>query len=293
MRDLQTIIRLSCLLEASARKAGNVHPGVSFDHLSYADFVRSADAAAPALAKAPVVGVGQAVLEAVAATRSVCDRNTNLGIILLIAPLAAVSGGNPLSGCISTVLDGLKAEDAEAVYEAIRIASPRGLGSCDSADVAKSPTGTLREVMSLAADRDLIASEYASGFRIVLESSRWLASHSCFADDWESTIQHMQVLLMATYPDTDIERKCGRNEAVESYNLARDVLSSGFPDQTTGQAKFVEFDAWLRDRGSLRNPGTTADLVTASLFAAIRDDLIEPPSEAQIHEHAARISQTR
>ena len=94
MRDdvtrIERIIFDACLLEATARKAGNVHPEASFEHLCYEDFVRSAEAVASVLAISRETGIGPAILNAVQATKAVCAHNSNLGIILLLAPLAAV-----------------------------------------------------------------------------------------------------------------------------------------------------------------------------------------------------------
>lgn len=290
MTDLSAAVRLSCLLEATSRKAGNVHPGAAFKHLSYQDFVRSGQAIAPVLAQTKSLGVGPAILRAVRATREVCQYNTNLGIVLLLAPLAAVPSALSLRDGLPEVLGGLSANDAEAVYEAIRLANPRGLGRSDEADVETSPDATLLDAMALAKDRDQIAAEYCLGFPLVLAAAEWLAQRQDFANDWESTIQWLQLRLMASHPDTDIQRKCDRSEALDSARRAQLVLDAGFPHEQSSQAAWQDFDRWLRQRDSLRNPGTTADLVTASLFAAIRDGLILPPPEDQIHDRALLIS---
>lgn len=287
--ELSSAIRMSCLLEASARKAGNVHPGASFEHLTYDDFVRSGDVVAPVLASAVELGVGPAVLAAVTETRRVCEHNTNLGIVLLLAPLAAVPCDVPLVDGLPVVLGSLTRCDTDAVYEAIRIASPRGLGRSESEDVDVAPSGTLVEVMALAAERDLIAAEYSTGFPIALRFSRWLSDQGDFSSRWETIVQRLQLELMANHPDTDIERKCDRAEAIESARHARRVLDAGFPEQNDGLLAFRKFDEWLRARGSLRNPGTTADLVTASLFAALRDGMIESPTDTAVRQYVQQM----
>jgi triphosphoribosyl-dephospho-CoA synthase len=58
------------------------------------------------------------------------------------------------------------------------------------------------------------------------------------------------------------------------------VLAAGWPDGEVGVARLDEFDAWLRADGHARNPGATADLVTAALFAALRDGTIRLPRPA-------------
>jgi triphosphoribosyl-dephospho-CoA synthase len=55
------------------------------------------------------------------------------------------------------------------------------------------------------------------------------------------------------------------------------VLQAGWPDTSVGRKTCQELDAWLRADGHRRNPGTTADLVAATLFAALRDRDMQAP----------------
>ena len=286
--NLQECVHRACLLEATARKPGNVHPGESFEHLSYEDFVASAEAIAPVMARAANVGVGRSILEAVKATRAVCEHNTNLGIILLLAPLAAVPLDTSLSKGISSVLSELTQEDAEHVFEAIRLAQPRGLGSADSEDVStSSPTGTLTEVMALAAERDSVARQYASNFETVLEYAiESMTASGRFNEDWEQAIVHLHLSLLARDGDTDIARKCNSIDAHEVRRRARAVLRAGWPMAMEGRTRIREFDRWLRAKGSQRNPGTTADLVTAGVFSVLRDRHALMPSLEEIQARA-------
>ncbi|MDA0808071.1 MAG: triphosphoribosyl-dephospho-CoA synthase [Planctomycetota bacterium] len=293
--NLQECVHRACLLEATSRKPGNVHPGESFEHLAYEDFVASAEAIAPVLARAAEVGVGRSVLEAVKATRAVCEYNTNLGIILLLAPLAAVPVDTPLPEGIAGVLSELTQEDAGYVFEAIRLAQPRGLGNADTEDVATSaPTGTLTEVMTLASDRDSVARQYASDFETVLKFGvSSLMASGRFNEDWEQAIVHLHLSLLARDGDTDIARKCNSIDAREVVRRATSVLRAGWPMAMEGRMRIREFDRWLRAKGSLRNPGTTADLVTAGVFAVLRDQRALMPSleEIQIRAEENRTAQ--
>src|SRR3954447_25186970 len=127
---------LACVYEATARKPGNVHPTASFDDVTtYAAFVASAVAIGPVIARVSQVGIGQTVLDAVRETREAVHTNTNLGTLLLIAPLAAVPADKRLGDGIHEILENLTASDTGAVYEAIRLASAGGLGRTDEADV--------------------------------------------------------------------------------------------------------------------------------------------------------------
>ena len=94
----------ACILEATARKPGNVHRYCDFDDLSYVDFLLSGAAIAPVLEKAVGRPVGVTILDCIRATRQVVTTNTNLGIVLLLAPLAAVPRDQDLHGGIEGVL---------------------------------------------------------------------------------------------------------------------------------------------------------------------------------------------
>jgi triphosphoribosyl-dephospho-CoA synthase len=269
MTDLGLCAQLACIWEATARKAGNVHRFADFADLNYLDFVASAVAIAPILADAPQRGVGAIVLDGVRGTRRVARTNTNLGILLLLAPLASVSPGDELRPGVRHVLAGLTVADAFDVYAAIRLAAPGGLGDAPDQDVRSSPTVSLLDAMRLAADRDLVARQYATDFADVFELGvpalrRVLGQDGAL----EPAIVRCHLELMAERPDSLIARKCGIAVAAESAHRARDVLA--------GRTDFADLDAWLRSDGHRRNPGATADLVAATLFVLLRDGELTP-----------------
>ncbi|HLQ43611.1 MAG TPA: triphosphoribosyl-dephospho-CoA synthase [Planctomycetaceae bacterium] len=271
--DLANLIRLACVWEATAAKPGNVHPQAAFADLTYSDLVCSADAVAPILARTAELGVGHAIFTAIQATRAVVRSNTNLGIVLLLAPLAAVPTTRTLRDGLDDVLTRLTREDAVWVYRAIRLAQPGGLGSADAEDVSNEPTGTLLDVMTLAADRDGVAAQYANRFSWVLdEGAPFLKTVTDFDNQWEPAIIELQLRLLTAHPDTLIARKCGRDVAAETARRAREILEAGGPRTSAGRSLVGDFDRWLREDGHRRNPGTTADLITACLFAALRDE---------------------
>lgn len=273
-------IRLACRLEATARKPGNVHPQAAFEDLCYADFVASAEAAAPVLSQSAQLGVGRAVLEAVRRTRQAVDRNTNLGTVLLLAPLAAVPPQVSLQEGITAVLAQLNREDASLVYRAIRLAEPGGMGEVDTEAISREPTVTLLEAMQLAARRDAVAAQYAGRFDLVLNVGvAYLRGVKKFSRLWEQAVIGLHLDLMARTPDTLIARKCGLNVAAQSAERARAVLEAGWPQTAEGQHELAALDRWLREDGHRRNPGTTADLVAACLFAAFRENFIQEPAD--------------
>jgi triphosphoribosyl-dephospho-CoA synthase len=270
---------LACLLEATAPKVGNVHRGADFDDLTFTDFAVSAVAIGPAMEDAAATGVGRAVLDAVTATRKVVDTNTNLGMILLLAPLAAVPRKQYLTpGTVGQVLARMRPADSLLVYEAIRLAQPGGLGSVEEMDVLSQPPDTLLDAMRAAAERDLVARQFAENFRLVLEE----VNPRIFAgglNGWSLTdsIVYNHVRLIADYGDSLIARKCGVETEKRASAIAAQVLAAGHPGDEAYFKALADFDFWLRSDGNRRNPGTTADLIAAALFAGLRDGRLPPP----------------
>ncbi|QDU80547.1 triphosphoribosyl-dephospho-CoA synthase [Polystyrenella longa] len=276
---LMEAIRTACLLEATARKPGNVHAEADFENMCFEDFVKSANQTAPVLAKASMMGLGLIIEAALVATHSSVGKNTNLGMVLLIAPLAAVPMATPLQEGIASVLSHTTVEDAVRVYQAINLVQPGGMGKVSSQDLTEKPTKTLLEIMKLAADRDLIAAQYASHFELIFDFCFPLLEERAdeFSSKWEEIIQTLFLKILAENPDSLIVRKTNMETAQEVSQRADDVLNTGWPATETSRELFTQFDRWLREDGNRRNPGTTADLVAAALFAGLREKIIDSP----------------
>jgi triphosphoribosyl-dephospho-CoA synthase len=261
--------QLACVLEASAEKPGNITPSHDFDDTSYEDMLRSAIALGPEIGRAGERGVGSTVLAGVRATRAVAGANTNLGIALLLAPLARAAVREE---GVEAVLAGLTVDDARAAYEAIRLAGAGGLDEPVEHDVRDQPAITLREAMVAAAGRDAIAAEYASGFELTFELG--LPALREVLDSGlapREAIVELALRILAAVPDTLIARKRGPAAAERVSAAAARVLAAG---GVRAQAALAAFDASLREEGNALNPGTTADLVTAVLFVALLEGIL-------------------
>ncbi len=268
--------QLACVLEVSAEKPGNITPSHDFHDTTYEDMVRSAIAVGPELARAGERGVGDTVLAVVQASRRAAPANTNLGIALLLAPLAraALSGG-PLRAGLAATLGALDVADARAAYAAIRLAGAGGLSERVEHDVRSEPTVRLREAMASAAARDSIAAEYVSDFALTFETAT-PALVAALGDGLgeRDAIVELHLRLLGAAPDTLIARKRGAEAAARVSARARDVLSAGGVRTAAGQQALRSFDASLREPGNALNPGTTADLVTATLFVALLEGIL-------------------
>ena len=274
-------IEAACVMEVLAPKAGNVHPGFSwnFTDLDVADFLASARALRPVFETAADRTVGEMVLESVRATRAVVSTNTNLGQILLLAPLskAAFETGRIDREEVQGILLKLTVHDAIAVYEAIALAKPGGMGQRGSQDIADRPTCTFYEAMKLAASYDDVAAQYATGFSDVFEMAGELEKEVRISGDWLRAIADVHLARLVR-GDTLVRRKCGDAIEAELKSLAASVVRHR-ADPAKYQAEHAKFDAWLRADGNRRNPGTTADLITAALFVGLFSGTIEIPPD--------------
>jgi triphosphoribosyl-dephospho-CoA synthase len=269
---------LASIMEATAPKPGNVHRGADFDDVTYPDFLVAATLVGPIMDLAVELPLGQTILSAVATTQTAVATNTNLGTILLVAPLAKVPRTASLPEGVIEVLGNLAAQDAADVYEAIRLARPGGMGKVESADVAGEPPHDLIAAMRLAAERDMIARQYAHNYQEVFDSAvphlvRALQSCSSLS----AAIVKVHLELMSQFPDSLIGRRRGVEVASHAASMAAAVLKSGLPGDEAYERGLADLDFWLRTDGHARNPGTTADLVAAGLFVALRDEIIKPP----------------
>ncbi len=268
--DVAALAQLACLLEVSAAKPGNVTPAAAFPDTRYEDFLASAVAIGPALAAAGEQPLGATIRGAIEATRRWTRANTNLGIVLLLAPLAraALTPGGSLRERLQATLAATNVADAKDVYAAIRLAAPGGLGRVPEQDVAEAPTAPLLAAMALARERDAIAREYVTDFDTTFTiGAPALGRARGDGLAWGDAIVETYLTLLAAAPDTHIARKLGAARAVQRQ--AQEVLAAGGVRQPAGREAVAALDRALRARGNPMNPGTTADLTTAAIFVTL------------------------
>lgn len=261
------------ILEAAAAKPGNVSPGRSFPDLDFRDLVAAAVATIPAMEAAPRSPLGETILAAVRGGTRVARSNANLGIVLLVAPLATVKT-RPTPAAVDAVLAALGPADAAATWEAIALARPGGLGRSDRWDLAEPPPPDIRAAMRHAADRDTIARLWGTGFADlfagpVTDLARAVAAGLPLNDAILDTFLRQ----LAREPDSLIARRHGAAAAEQvrqrAARLVADGTGGGWSNEIAG------FDAFLRSPNRL-NPGTTADLVAAALYILLADGSLRP-----------------
>jgi len=262
----------ACMAELTALKPGNVHIFADGHGMVVQDFIKSAEAVAAVIAQ-PDFTVGQRILASVEATWQAVGCNTNLGIILLAAPLvqAAMQDNKAdLKTNLHQVLNGLTVQDAELTYQAIQLASPAGLGSSEQHDVSAKPIDTLLVGMQQAQHRDLIARQYSNGYADVFEFG--LSRYQDVLDQWQRpawAISSVYLGFLATYNDSHIFRKYGEaiTDKIRLEAVVHDKALLAQENPKLYQRELMDFDSDLKSRGI--NPGTSADLTVSTLLASM------------------------
>lgn len=268
MNAIDAAFIAACRDEIEAPKPGNVHVFAAGHDMTADEFLRSAEAAAHPLCK-PEAPIGLRILGAVDATFARVAKNTNLGIILLCAPLAAAAGrAGDLRANLQSALAALTCADATYAFKAILRANPAGLGTASRHDVHEPARVTLLEAMREAAPRDKIAYQYSYDFEDVF-STGLAALHAARAKCWQSPWPQTSAYLafLARFLDSHIVRKNGKEAAEfaqrEAAALRARFMAAANPAECL--EGLLDFDKCLKSLGL--NPGTSADLTVASLFA--------------------------
>jgi triphosphoribosyl-dephospho-CoA synthase len=269
--SIAAAVRWACRLDVQAAKPGNVSVGSPGHGMHAEDFLASAEAIAVPLSE-PGWKVGERIAAAIDATWRGVGMNTNLGIVLLAAPLThavlTARSGETLEGAVGRVLAGLDADDAVHAFRAIAQANPAGLGHAERLDVHGPVQGSLLEAMREAAHRDTIALQYANGFAEVfaLGVPTFLAARDRFQCEERATVACFLAWL-GRFPDTHIARKHGAAVAHDVRSEAVRVWAAwSVSEGAAADALLRAWDESLKARHL--NPGTSADLTVASLLAA-------------------------
>ncbi len=273
LQEELTILYLHvCNLDVQSLKPGNISVYSEAKDLRVDDFLNSAEVSAAPITQ-PNITLGKRILQAVEATQEAVNTNTNLGMVLLIAPLIharyAAKDVTKIQQSLQEVLQLTSVQDAHDVYSAIRLANPGGMGEQDNQDISEEPNVTLLNTMEIAADRDLIAAQYATNFEDIF--SFGIGRYRNLLAKWEEekwAVTGLFLAFLAHYPDSLIERKYGQLKAREISDMISDLEMELCRSDSPGryEAQLLEIDRQLKY--DLINPGTTADLTAASIFAA-------------------------
>ena len=267
----------ACIAELQALKPGNVHLFADGHGMTVQDFIKSAVASSAVIAR-PHLSVGQRIFDAVDATQKVVGLNTNLGLILLCAPLihSALQYDSALQGDadfslrqnLTLTLEQLDITDGRLSAKAILLANPAGLGVVDEHDVHEEVEVTLLEMMHSVKHKDRIAMQYASEYNDIFEFGvlRYQEAMAKWNNQaWATTALYIGYL--SRFLDTHIVRKYGEAVAKTIMFEAQEVEAQYWAAENPKliQKKLLAWDASLKKRKI--NPGTSADLTVATLLA--------------------------
>jgi len=275
-KDIAAAAQAAAALEASSEKPGNVTPTHDFADASYADYLAGSIAIGSCIEAAAQrgfaagrtdippadIGIGELILAgATDISRSHAGGNTHLGTLMLLVPIAAAAGmciaqKKGFAGIRQNVREVIRKstkKDSRNLYRAIRKARPGGLGKLE---VKEAPFSRL---MRMSAKKDRVAEELSGGMKIIFEIGLPALEKSFKATgDIRAAAAETYMTILSRFPDTLIAKKCGVDAAKDVSSKAQAVIEGSFT--VNG------FDGYLRSRGNALNPGTTADIVSATLF---------------------------
>jgi triphosphoribosyl-dephospho-CoA synthase len=270
--QLAKAYKTACMAELQALKPGNVHAFADGHGMTIYDFIQSADVTADLITR-PDLSLGERIFYATEATKNTIGQNTNLGVLLLCAPIidAALElrDGEMLEHRLNETLLRLTVSDADYVTRAILLANPGGLGRVDQHDVREIPKVSLLTIMQSAQDKDRIAWQYANEFRDIMEFGLTRYADAMIKSvnpAWSATAVYLAFMMQ--YPDTHVVRKFGLSfaESLRQEAVEFERMHSAAENPKLVQKSLLEWDTSLKQRGI--NPGTSADLTVATLLAS-------------------------
>ncbi|MCC7554017.1 MAG: triphosphoribosyl-dephospho-CoA synthase [Methanobacteriaceae archaeon] len=281
-KKISQIAQIASVLEVSGYpKPGNVHRMRDFHDMAFEDFLISAIAIGESVKSLSInafknkndlskIKLGEHILKGVIETDNWIKNNTNLGIIMMIMPIAASasisSNFNELQENIDNILKSTTLDDAISLYKAINIADAGGMGNQEEFDVTDSEAifelkknkQTMYDVLEISSSWDNLAYELTNKmptcFNIAYPTFYKLKKESSINNATLTTF----LTILSELPDTLISRKYGLSKAQEISLKAKKVLNH--LDKKT----INDFDDYLFENKF--NPGTTADLTAASIM---------------------------
>ena len=294
----------ACSLDVRVLKPGNVSFQSPGHKMQAIQFINSLKVVTPIIFD-PDKTLGQKIEHSIEASFESAQCNTNLGIVLLCAPiieaLLLIAKDfskheihieyifNHLEKYVVKILENTTVDDTRAVFRAIKNANPGGLGTSKIADVRTEPKISLLNAMRAGVHKDFIAKQYVVYFKDILnqelmcyvkhnniELRKIIEQVDCMKN-LEKFVQKIYFYWLVEHQDTHIARKFGTDLANKIKNEARSLLLDENSLQVDSKIKNVNikelsekqllyWDYSLKQRKI--NPGTSADLTVCTLFLA-------------------------
>lgn len=297
-KDIAKLGEIATLLEVSGYpKPGNVHRTQDFDDMTYEDFLISGASIRESLETVVnnasncypntlnQINVGDCILNCITSTNSLVNTNTNLGIVMLLVPIAAAFGSirkedtlSNFPNILEIILKNTTSEDAVALVKAISLANAGGMdnkppeydvNNNDTLEDIRKNQVNVYDLFEMSADYDKISYELTHGLPVILNYG--YPTYAKFMNDYSQNDLTLEIYLtiLANVPDTLITREYGDKIAKKVSNKAKSILENSEIGSTDRLNQLKEFDVFLRN--NKYNPGTTADFTAASLFVGLVD----------------------
>ena len=281
--QLEQFYLQACEIELQAFKPGNVSIYADGHDMTVEDFRRSAKVSASPLCE-NTYSLGEKMYYSIKATRDAVGCNTNLGIILLCAPLihaVQIHPNDTLRVALSKVVNNTTIDDANWAFRAIALASPAGMGTVDDQDITQSATVTLQVAMRMACEKDRVALQYITDYKDIFDLG--VLSYTTHFNRWGKqswAAVAVYAELLSQFPDSHIERKFGSRYSARvkqmMCQLNNELKIIDDPEQV--KPLLHQMDTELKSHGL--NPGTSADLTVTTVLTvflecslACRDNL--------------------
>lgn len=300
--DIAKLGEIATLLEVSGYpKPGNVHRTSDFNDMTYEDFLISSTSIRENLEIVAFNGskyypnmlneiqIGESILGCVKNTQNLVKTNTNLGISMLLVPIAATFGAlheenslNNLPKTLDTIIKNTEFNDAIALVKAISLSKAGGMDNKTSKyDVNDSNTIdeirknhiNIHDLLQMSSKYDKISYELINGLPIIMNYG--YPTYMRYVDEYSQNDVTLEIYLtiLANVSDTLINRKYGEEIAKDVSERAKTILESTEIGTNDRLKELNEFDTFLKTKNY--NPGTSADFTAASLFVGLVDKYSE------------------
>ena len=272
---LKKQIKFVCDTEIKSLKPGNVHKYSKGHGMNIKDFLKSSLIISKCLTKNNL-DLGKKILVSVNEIQNKIKKNTNLGIILMLSPIATivqkegVISKEELLKKIKSLIKKQNIKNSIPIFKAISLTSPGGLGFSKKYDVNEPSNTNLYKAMEFAKEKDLIARQYCNGFKDIYKIG--IPAYKIFYNKWgkvDWALTGVYLTFLKKFNDSHIVRNKGnkiatsiKKEAKKYYFFLKNNKSL-----TKIKKKLLVFDKKLKSNGI--NPGTTADLTVATLLLEI------------------------
>ena len=272
---LKKQIKFVCDAEIKSLKPGNVHKYSEGHGMNLKDFLKSSLIISKCLTKNNL-DLGKKILISVNEIQNKIKKNTNLGIILMLSPIATivqeegVISKKELLKKIKSLIKKQNIKNSIPIFKAISLTSPGGLGFSKKYDVNEPPNTNLYKAMEFAKKKDLIARQYCNGFEDIYKIG--IPAYKKFYNKWgkvDWALTGVYLTFLKKYNDSHIVRNKGNKIATSIKKEAKKYyfFLKRNKNLTKIKKKLLIFDKKLKSKRI--NPGTTADLTVATLLLEI------------------------